>query len=444
MPSPSSGPSQGINFRDVQKAVIVPAQDAEAGIVFKSLRPEDITTAQIVLRKNSANVYASTISLPEFLGREVSWHFPRTVYNDPPTNHIEIPANEAWPLRHMEYLTYGKETKYAVVQAIQCTAGREGFEGYMAVKSCILKDKDSKKQAYNELEQLLKLRHNHIVALVGSFKKRTSLGTITSLGLVMFPVAAWDLAKYLSVISAFNKRAQESNAESPKQSLLCHDFIPHLRSFFACLCQALLYLHRKRIKHRDIKPANVLIDAYQVVMFADFGIAKSYKTQEEARTDGPTWKTIHYAPRQAFPMEGQPKQKRGFDADIFSLGCVFLEMVTVLMGESLEELWKFVFPDDEVDQGGSIVISGIYWQHLDAVAEWINHLKDLREYRINVLGTRDNACLDDEILNTIFLMMSNEPRERPSLQTLCETFNEVALNPCEHCHPKASRTQLVA
>jgi serine/threonine protein kinase len=343
----------------------------------------------------------------------------------------------------MDYLTHGKPTAYAVVQAIQCTEAREGFDGYMAVKSCLLKDKDAKDQAYNELEQLLRLRHNHIVALVGSYEKRTSTGAITTLGLVMFPVAAWDLAKYLSVISAFNKRAQETSGESPVQSLICHDYIPHLRSFFACLCQALLYLHSKRIKHRDIKPANVLIDMHQVVMFADFGIAKSYKTQAEARTDGPTWMTIHYAPRQAFPKKGQPKEKRGFDADIFSLGCVFLEMVTVLMGESLEELWKFVFPEDPVDQGSSIPISAIYWQHLDAVAEWIDHLREFREYRIEVIGTRDNACIEDDILDTIFQMMSNEPHERPSLYNLWGTFNGLALSPCKHCHPKASGTQLV-
>src|SRR6202040_2867361 len=106
---------------------------------------------------------------------------------------------------------------------------------------------------------------------------------------------------------------------------------------FGCLSSAVRYLHTSRkIKHKDIKPENILVDRYGSVLLADFGISKQY--EDDTLTEGTTPFTDKYAPPEVVDQD-----KRGLSSDIFSLGCVFLEMATVTLGESLENLSCAVF-----------------------------------------------------------------------------------------------------
>lgn len=103
------------------------------------------------------------------------------------------------------------------------------------------------------------------------------------------------------------------------------DRLSILRSLFGCLANAVTYLHDSRIRHCDIKPQNIII-LDEKVFLADFGIARSW----EALTKGPTTtsdfgKTVQYA-----APEVMRREKRNESADVWSLGCVFFEMATVL------------------------------------------------------------------------------------------------------------------
>ncbi|OCL06084.1 kinase-like protein, partial [Glonium stellatum] len=106
-----------------------------------------------------------------------------------------------------------------------------------------------------------------------------------------------------------------------------------LRTAFGCLCQAVIYLHGAQIKHKDIKPSNILVHNDTVIL-TDFGIAHDYSDLDEgSNTGGPTGFTAAYAAPEVVRQE-----RRNRSADIFSLGCVFLEMITVVLGETLEGL----------------------------------------------------------------------------------------------------------
>lgn len=156
--------------------------------------------------------------------------------------------------------------------------------------------------------QLIKaLKHRHIVQFVGSYTDPKYLGMIIS------PVADMNLAEYMDLLAG--------NHGLPN--------FTSLRSFFGCLATALQYLHDHSIRHRDIKPQNILIEGGNV-LFTDFGLSKDYSGGSGSTTSGMTAMTPRYsAPEVA---AGDPRNTL---ADIWSLGCVYLEMVTVLKGFSI-------------------------------------------------------------------------------------------------------------
>ncbi|KAF1980167.1 hypothetical protein BU23DRAFT_396924, partial [Bimuria novae-zelandiae CBS 107.79] len=61
------------------------------------------------------------------------------------------------------------------------------------------------------------------------------------------------------------------------------------------------------------------------VYITDFGLAKYYTSIATSETEGPTMFTRKYAAPEVVEQD-----KRGFAADIFSLGCVFVEIITVI------------------------------------------------------------------------------------------------------------------
>jgi len=104
--------------------------------------------------------------------------------------------------------------------------------------------------------------------------------------------------------------------------------IPHLHTYFGCLAQAVAYLHKSevQIRHKDIKPENVVIDQFGLPLLTDFGLSKHFESGQP-HSEGPTAKTWKYA-----DPETWHETQRDTRSDVFSLGCVYLEMATVLLG----------------------------------------------------------------------------------------------------------------
>ncbi|KAK5213025.1 Suppressor of Sensor Kinase (SLN1) [Exophiala xenobiotica] len=119
------------------------------------------------------------------------------------------------------------------------------------------------------------------------------------------------------------------------------------------MLEGLAYLHSAHIVHRDIKPENVLLDHNGVIKYVDFGAAKIIARQGQTlmapeppkriTTEGPHIANNGPAARQpqktmtGTPMYMSPEVIRGDGpatsrfsgaADIWSLGCVILEMTT--------------------------------------------------------------------------------------------------------------------
>jgi eukaryotic-like serine/threonine-protein kinase len=86
------------------------------------------------------------------------------------------------------------------------------------------------------------------------------------------------------------------------------------------VCHALDFAHKQGVVHRDIKPSNILIGKAGEAKITDFGIAQ-VKT-EQTGSKGIIGSPSYMSPEQV--KEGPVDDK----SDIFSLGCVFYEMLT--------------------------------------------------------------------------------------------------------------------
>ncbi|OCK77002.1 kinase-like protein [Lepidopterella palustris CBS 459.81] len=163
------------------------------------------------------------------------------------------------------------------------------------------KEHSALKQFENEVHELKRLRHHHLVKFIGSYTDPKYVGLITS------PVADYDLRVFLS-----RQPFTRTDAEL-------------LRGFFGCLCSAVSYLHKEKCRHKDIKPANILIKG-QTVLLTDFGTARDWNDMSKSTTvdrPGP------FTPAYAAP-EVAAWGPRNTSSDIYSLGMVFLDMTVSL------------------------------------------------------------------------------------------------------------------
>jgi serine/threonine protein kinase len=89
---------------------------------------------------------------------------------------------------------------------------------------------------------------------------------------------------------------------------------------------------QQRVRHKDLKPDNVLVRGSDVFI-TDFGISRDLIGEVTTGTIGdPSERTPMYCAPES-NIEGG---RRGRSADMFSLGCIMIEMLTVLTGASLE------------------------------------------------------------------------------------------------------------
>lgn len=164
---------------------------------------------------------------------------------------------------------------------------------------------DSESQITAEINELKDLSHEHCVRFVDAYEANSAkLGR--RIYILTSPFADTTLARIL--LGGFDGCKPN---ETP--------------SLFRCLISGLNYIHGKGTIHMDVKPSNILFLRGHVY-FTDFGASvKIPKPGDRKRNDGTPWpRTRGYCPPEA-EAGGTPRTS----ADIFSLGAVFLECLTV-------------------------------------------------------------------------------------------------------------------
>ncbi|BBN09770.1 protein MpMAPKKK11 [Marchantia polymorpha subsp. ruderalis] len=106
--------------------------------------------------------------------------------------------------------------------------------------------------------------------------------------------------------------------------------ISEVREFTRQILEALAYVHSKRIVHRDVKCDNVILDDSGTCKLCDFGVARQLlSSQDQAKTQIGSARWM--APEIIRPYrrpDGTCLLGYSKPADIWSLGCTVLEMIT--------------------------------------------------------------------------------------------------------------------
>ena len=159
-----------------------------------------------------------------------------------------------------------------------------------------------KSTAKREVDILVELQHENIVAIRDYFQIRNKIGMAKGMAIVMELCPSGSLYKYLSEL----KNVPLS--------------IENRLSWYKQLASAIQFIHVRKIAHRDLKPANILVaDHGKILKVADVGIAKVLGSNDDTFTEeymkthvGTPWYMAPEVHNQHYTLV----------SDIFSLGLV--------------------------------------------------------------------------------------------------------------------------
>ena len=196
-----------------------------------------------------------------------------------------------------------------------------------------------KSEVKEEILLLKKLRHTHIVT-ISAYSQ-----TDTGFRILMESLADHDLKDFLTDCATKSFPA---------------DMTEMILPWFACLLHALEFAHSERIKHNDIKLANILVKGSHVYL-SDFSLAKDFSGQDTCVTvdEVPVGTMRYRAPETENNLAG------GRKADVFSLGCVYSEMLTVVCRRPFGELCERQMAEHRTD---------VFRNSLPAVVKWLLRL----------------------------------------------------------------------
>ncbi|CAB4055752.1 CDK2 [Lepeophtheirus salmonis] len=107
------------------------------------------------------------------------------------------------------------------------------------------------------------------------------------------------------------------------------------KSYLRQLLDGIAYCHSHQVLHRDLKPQNLLLDNAGVIKLADFGLARAFSVPTRPHTHEVV--TLWYRA----PEILLGAKTYSTPVDVWSLGCIFAEMLTK----------RALFPgDSEIDQ----------------------------------------------------------------------------------------------
>ncbi|KAI9774079.1 MAG: hypothetical protein M1840_005172 [Geoglossum simile] len=326
------------------------------------------------------------LSLP--IDQEVNWSGREAGMGQ----HVEFKPADELPLEVLHAIGSSLTAKVDKVRCRRILLARKSMKCTRKLKL---------EEVVKEVEHLQKLRHAHIIQLIGSYTQGKTFA------ILLYPAADCDLSIFME---------RTSQALSSDQ-LTIRDYLAvlSLGRFFRCLANALEFIHNNNIKHMDIKAPNILVNkspkyicGHQVYI-ADFGISRSFSGLDCSQTDS----VIARSPKYCAP-EVYEGNKRGRSADIFSMGCVFSEMYSILCRRTLDDFTDHLQGDGD---------NGSFHANLPGVSKWVISCRESKPYLIPIdtdIGVSSMQFHDPAAV--ILEMIRLDPKNRPIAHTIAKSF----------------------
>ena len=216
--------------------------------------------------------------------------------------------DDSWDhVKWMQGALIGQGSFGSVFLALHAVTGELMAVKQVDVPSKASSDIDRRKEAMvaalrREIDLLKTLNHPHIVQYLGSNAKDDKFNI------------------FLEYVPGGSVAAMLNSYGKLKE--------PLIRNFVRQILEGLSYLHSKDIIHRDIKGANVLVDNKGNIKISDFGISKRV---EVSNLGNPTKHNNRTSLQgSVFWMAPEVVKQTSYTrkADIWSLGCLIVEMFT--------------------------------------------------------------------------------------------------------------------
>jgi serine/threonine protein kinase len=236
--------------------------------------------------------------------------------------------------------------------------------------------------------------HGHVVQLVGSYVYGRSLCLLT------FPVANMDLLDFMSGGLESVDRDQRRWTRTA------------LDKFLGCLAKALESVHDRDMVHGDLRPTNIMVEIKPgdssasnaaTVYLTGFGATHSRTHLDTTVTMIRPERMLTYAAPEAHIFFGSPTT----EMDIFSMGCVFLQIKCVILGFPLHRLYSSF--------------------NLDAMNDKMDTIEAGSRY-ITVDGMRYTMGYVKNHIGTIRSMLKEDPTERINAGDVARQFPA-----CQRC-----------
>lgn len=304
-------------------------------------------------------------------------------------SHVHFEEGEALPLLQGRFLGHG--VNGGVYETV-CKGIPLAWKRRYCHKQIVTND-------LRELEILKKLNHRHIIKLVGTYTQGPFLG------LLLWPVAVCELGTFLEDVDTLISDAftagdrsdidaqglarrldQLGMSTSHSLEVIRQTALTRLKKSIGCISGAIAYLHRNGVRHKDIKPSNILISA-NGLWITDFGSSTDFSLLSQSVTlNGERGTPKYFAPEVAqYEPNGRP-------ADIFSLGCVFLEIIGLCNGYSLSFM-RSLRPNKDLS----------FQANLQTILDWFNFS-----------GTATSTAMDQQLMAVVREMIAPAPQTRPT------------------------------
>ncbi len=199
--------------------------------------------------------------------------------------------------------------------------GKDGFSRDLVVKRILphlAADGDFRRMFQGEARLAARLSHPNVVHVYDYGSVTESTGDETF-------YLAMELVRGVDLRALILRAAEGAVARGEPFAVPPH----HAAKICSFVCEALAYAHdlvvdgkRANIVHRDVTPSNVLVSFDGAVKLADFGIAKSVATGDDATEHGVVkGKYSYLSPEQA---RGEPLDRR---SDLFNVGILLFESI---------------------------------------------------------------------------------------------------------------------